>query len=225
MTRPALNPVQANGFDMADFCPDSEVASENPAQASCAYAANAGSEGSYATDGTTEKGVMTDHFSEGGTSLSSPLWLGMWALVQAHHDAGNSSASSLGFASPLIYSLAQGQTKAGSGTSDDFTDITVGASPLPAHPGWDVPTGWGSPNLKNLIADASDTPGQTAPAVTTGRSARILRRSWRRRQVDRRVPMPLMTRARMRWTASTGSRTISSTWSRAHSASRRMARS
>ena len=38
------------------------------------------------TDGTSQSGLMTDHFSEGGTSLSSPLWVGMWALVQAHHD-------------------------------------------------------------------------------------------------------------------------------------------
>ena len=165
---PRTAPVQANGIDMVDFCPASEAASENtppnegPVSPACVYDANGGSAGTYTTDGTAEPGVMTDHFSEGGTSLSSPLWLGMWALVQAHHDAGNASASSLGLASPLIYKLAQGPA-----TSHDFTDITLGANPLPAHPGWDFPTGWGSPVLKYLIADASGTPGNTAPQVTT----------------------------------------------------------
>jgi hypothetical protein len=160
----STSPVQANGFDMVDFCPASEVVSENPAQASCSYAASGGTAVTKTTDGTTEQGDMTDHFSEGGTSLSSPLWLGMWALVQAHHDAGNAPAGSLGLATPLIYGLAQGTTKAaGSGSTRDFNDISVGGNPLPAHPGWDFPTGWGTPNVKYLAEDASGN-ASTLPA-------------------------------------------------------------
>lgn len=157
---PTAQPVQPNGFDMVDFCPDSEVASENPAQASCAYDANGGTEDKTTTDGASESGVMTNNFSEGGTSLSSPLWVGMWALIQAHHDAGNTAAGSLGLATPLIYKLGSDATT----DARDFYDVTVGSNGLPAAPGWDYPTGWGSPNVAALTEDASGTPGSTVPA-------------------------------------------------------------
>jgi len=167
---PRTSPVQANGYDMVDFCPDSQAAGENPAEPNCGYDANGAAHTTVSTDPGTcgsagtcsESGYMTDHFSEGGTSLASPLWLGMWARVQAHHDAVDpqtlTAGHSLGFANPLIYKLAQGAS-----TADDFNDVTVGANPLPAGPGWDFPSGWGTPNLKNLIADASGTPGDTSP--------------------------------------------------------------
>ncbi len=154
-------PFQANGYDMVDFCPEA-VSVTDAAEPNCGYN---GARGTPATDpGSGEKGTMTDHFSEGGTSLSSPLWLGIWARVQAHHDPVDPStltpdpSSSLGFANPLIYKLAQGAK-----TSHDFSDVTVGANPLPAGPGYDFPTGWGSPNVANLIADATGD-GKTAPA-------------------------------------------------------------
>jgi hypothetical protein len=151
-------PFQANGYDMADFCP-ATPAPTDAASPNCGYN---GARGTPATDpGSGEKGVMTDHFSEGGTSLSSPLWLGMWARVQAHHDAVDPQtlvgSNSLGFANYAIYKLAQGAK-----TSHDFSDVTAGANPLPAGPGYDFPTGWGSPNLSNLIADATGD-GNTDP--------------------------------------------------------------
>jgi hypothetical protein len=154
-------PFQANGYDMVDFCPE-PVSVTDAAEPNCGYN---GARGTSATDpGSGEKGTMTDHFSEGGTSLSSPLWLGIWARVQAHHDAVNPStlaadpSSSLGFANPLIYKLAQGDK-----SSRDFSDVTLGANPLPAGPGYDFPSGWGSPDVSNLIADATGD-GKTAPA-------------------------------------------------------------
>ncbi|HZU60184.1 MAG TPA: hypothetical protein VE983_04420, partial [Solirubrobacteraceae bacterium] len=67
---------------------------------------------------------------------------------------------SLGLASPLLYKLGQNSTTDGR----DFYDVTAGANPLPAAPGWDYPTGWGSPNVAPLTRDASGTPGSTAPA-------------------------------------------------------------
>jgi hypothetical protein len=153
-------PFQANGYDMVDFCPE-PVAATDAASPNCGYN---GARGSSASDPSSEEsGTMTDHFSEGGTSLSSPLWLGMWARVQAHHDAVDpqtltaNPTMSLGFANPVIYKLAQG-----SNTSHDFSDVTTGANPLPAGPGYDFPTGWGTPNLSNLIADATGD-GKTDP--------------------------------------------------------------
>jgi hypothetical protein len=159
---PRTQPVQANGFDMVDFCPQSEYTSENPAQASCGYAGNgAGKDATINTDSGPQQGYMTDHFSEGGTSLSSPLWLGMWARVQAHHDAGNDPHASLGLANALIYKLGSNTITGGR----DFYDIKLGGNPLPAAPGWDFPTGWGSPNLSALIQDANGN-SSTAPVST-----------------------------------------------------------
>jgi|GEM_PF-979527 len=144
------SPISANGYDMVDYCPPNEPTSTtDPVSPGCAY--------------NSRPGTMTDHFSEGGTSLSSPLWLGMWARVQAHHDAVNPKTlapnlrKSLGFANYVIYKLARGAK-----TAHDFNDVTIGANPLPAGPGWDFPTGWGTPNVTLLTEDASRNHG-TAP--------------------------------------------------------------
>ncbi|MDQ6617055.1 MAG: S53 family peptidase [Actinomycetota bacterium] len=82
----------------------------------------------------------------GGTSLSSPLWAGMWARV-------NQSAGGLGygFANETVYRLGKNPATKGR----DFFDITVGANGLyAAVPRWDYVTGFGTPRLTNLIADA-----------------------------------------------------------------------
>jgi pseudomonalisin len=167
------DPIQANGIDMVDFCPESEVSSENAAEPDCAYDANAGSEETVQTDDGSEQGVMTDHYAEGGTSLSSPLWLGMWARIQAHHDAVHRSTlaprpkRSLGLANEVIYRLGSNATT----DARDFYNIEVGANPLPAGPGWNYPSGWGSPNVTPLMDDA-DGVGGDAPAshVLPGKS-------------------------------------------------------
>lgn len=86
--------------------------------------------------------AFNDNFSEGGTSLASPLWAGMWARVAAAHD-GN-----IGRANDQIYKVASGPEYA-----QDFNDVVTGANPLPTTPGWDFPTGWGSPKLTGLIKD------------------------------------------------------------------------
>ena len=84
--------------------------------------------------------------SGGGTSLSSPLWLGMWARVQG------AAGHNLGFAAPLIYRLAGNASSYGR----DFYDITLGANGLHvATSGWDYTTGWGTPKVAGLIADAT----------------------------------------------------------------------
>ena len=92
--------------------------------------------------------VYADHFSEGGTSLSSPLWTGMWARVNAAHAGGP-----LGRANSTIYPIASGTNGASA-----FNDVKLGANPLPATPGWDFPTGWGSPNAGAYIAQLTAAP-------------------------------------------------------------------
>jgi pseudomonalisin len=87
--------------------------------------------------------VGADGFTAGGgTSLSSPLWMGMWARVQG------AAGHNLGFAAPLLYRAAS--TPAGYAAS--FTDVTLGGNGLHvATPGWDYTTGLGTPRVSGLI--------------------------------------------------------------------------
>jgi pseudomonalisin len=93
--------------------------------------------------------TYADHFAEGGTSLSSPLWAGMWARVNAAHMNAQRKPSPLGNANNVLYHVA-------STTPNAFFDVTEGANPLPATPGWDFPTGLGTPNLVNIIKAADN---------------------------------------------------------------------
>ena len=78
----------------------------------------------------------------GGTSLSSPLWLGMWARVQG------AAGKNLGFAAPALYKAAS--TPAGYAAS--FNDVTIGNNGLHnAGTGWDYTTGLGTPDVTGLI--------------------------------------------------------------------------
>jgi pseudomonalisin len=89
---------------------------------------------------------------EGGTSLSSPLMVGMWARVQAASRRGT------GFAAPAIYSVAENATK----YARDFNDYQAGTNgAYQAAPGWDYVTGWGTPVLTPLMKDVDQ--GRTAP--------------------------------------------------------------
>ena len=108
-------------------------------------------------------GVIVNGTSEGvlGTSLSAPLWQGMWARVSAAAPAGD--VVGRGFAAPLLYGI--GDSSNPSEYQNDFFDITEGDNgPYPALPGFDQVTGWGSPNLTNLM-DTLD--GTTSVTCTT----------------------------------------------------------
>ena len=90
-----------------------------------------------------------------GTSLSSPLWLGVWARIQA----AAKSSKGLGFANYQIYKLAQ------SSGGRDFYDVTVGDNqPYPATPGYDNTTGWGTPEISQIMQDLT---GRLTPAHNT----------------------------------------------------------
>jgi hypothetical protein len=106
------------------------------------------------TDYDPSSNTYADHFAEGGTSLSSPLWAGMWARVNAAHQNAQHKPTPLGNANDVLYRIAS--SPAG---STAFFDVTEGANPLPATPGWDFPTGLGTPVLANIIkaADGGNT--------------------------------------------------------------------
>jgi subtilase family serine protease len=95
----------------------------------------------------------------GGTSFAAPMWAGYLALVNQQLAA--SSSPTIGFINPTIY--AQNIT---SQYATDFHDITSGVSgSFSAVAGYDLVTGWGSPNGANLInALAPTTPTFTVSA-------------------------------------------------------------
>jgi pseudomonalisin len=95
--------------------------------------------------------TYADHFAEGGTSLSSPLWAGMWARVNAAHTNPQHKPAPLGRANDVLYRIA-----ASPAGSTAFFDVIEGANPLPATPGWDFPSGLGTPNLANIMKAADN---------------------------------------------------------------------
>jgi len=90
--------------------------------------------------------------SEGGTSLASPLMMGMWTRVQAASRRGT------GFADPLIYAVGRNSAQ----DAAAFNDYSVGTNgAYQALPGWDYVSGWGTPVLTPLMKDIDN--GNTAP--------------------------------------------------------------
>jgi len=106
----------------------------------------------------------------GGTSFAAPMWAGYIAL--ANQQAVANGDSTLGFINPTIY--AQNVT---SQYSTDFHDITSGTSgSYSAVTGYDLVTGWGSPNgvgLINALAPTSTTPAFTLAASPTAVSVAV----------------------------------------------------
>jgi subtilase family serine protease len=90
-----------------------------------------------------------------GTSLAAPLWQGMWARIQS----SDVNPSGYGFAAPTLNALGEGAT-----ASSDFNDITIGDNGYPALPGWDYASGFGSPNVANLITDTRAYVGSNSGA-------------------------------------------------------------
>ena len=100
-------------------------------------------------------GNISSYAGTGGTSLSSPLWMGMWTRIQA---AMTNQATGTGFADPLIYHWAETNPT-------DFTDIICCTNvPYPALPGWDYISGWGPPDLTKLMTDVA---GRTGPVIAS----------------------------------------------------------
>ena len=84
--------------------------------------------------------------SFGGTSCASPLWAGFAALV--NEQAANEGLPSVGFLAPVFYALGQSDNY-----SSAFHDVTSGnnywadsTGKYAATTGFDLCTGWGTPN-------------------------------------------------------------------------------
>lgn len=86
-----------------------------------------------------------------GTSCAAPLWAGFTALI--NQQAASLGLSSVGFLNPALYGIGQGSLY-----SSAFNDIVVGNDTWSSSPsqfyaasGYDLCTGWGTPNGINLI--------------------------------------------------------------------------
>jgi subtilase family serine protease len=97
----------------------------------------------------------------GGTSFATPMWAAYIALVNQQLVANGEAT--IGFINPTIY--AQNVTSA---YATDFHDITSGTSgSYSAVAGYDLVTGWGSPNGTGLINALS---GSVAPGFSLSSS-------------------------------------------------------
>lgn len=102
----------------------------------------------------------------GGTSLAAPRFAGFVALV---NEQAAANGETVGFLNPLVYTL--GQT---SNYSTAFHDITSGNNNgFNAVVGYDLVTGWGTPNGQGLI-DALAPTGGTSPYFTLAASPTAL---------------------------------------------------
>ena len=95
------------------------------------------------------------YFIVGGTSAGSPQWAAIAAL------ADQAAGHSLGDLNPAIYATGNSP----SNYASDFHDITFGNNELTGTPfgysaaaGWDGASGWGTPNVANLIPDLVSPP-------------------------------------------------------------------
>jgi len=93
------------------------------------------------------------YYHAGGTSEGSPQWAGIIA------DANQFAGHPLGFLNPKLYSIGSRGDNSGF-----FHDIKFGSNAFPfngvpgylATPGWDLATGWGTPNVEKLIRELAE---------------------------------------------------------------------
>lgn len=89
-----------------------------------------------------------DEHQIGGTSATAPMWAGIVALI--NQDLTRRHIHRVGFANRALYWIGQHQ---GQLSGPPFHDITLGNNlHYDATPGWDMATGWGSPNVGALAS-------------------------------------------------------------------------
>ena len=91
----------------------------------------------------------------GGTSFAAPIWAGYMAL--ANQQAVANGQATIGFVNPTLYTIGLS-----SNYNADFHDVLSGSNGDPATTGYDLATGWGSPNGQALIdalIGTAPTPG------------------------------------------------------------------
>lgn len=95
----------------------------------------------------------------GGTSASAPVWAGILALTNQF-----SKTDGFGNANHRIYQLGKQQETSASPRSLFFNDITVGNNSgggldgYQARPGYDLATGWGTPNVDRFARSLASVP-------------------------------------------------------------------
>jgi subtilase family serine protease len=88
----------------------------------------------------------------GGTSGAAPSWAAFAALYNQY--AVGAGRFRVGFANPMLYNLASNPQ-----TSAPYHDLTAGSNLFySATAGWDYATGWGSPQVSNLVVDITQNP-------------------------------------------------------------------
>lgn len=91
----------------------------------------------------------------GGTSLAAPRWAGFLALV---NQQAAETGETVGWLNPNFYSIGLG-----SNYNTAFHDITTGDSNgYPDEAGYDIVTGWGTPNGQGMINALAPTGGTSA---------------------------------------------------------------
>jgi subtilase family serine protease len=107
----------------------------------------------------------------GGTSAAAPQWAGFMALVNQQRVANGQPT--LGFLNPTLYSIGKGSTYTSNlhdtKTGNNFNSSSP--SKYSAATGFDLVTGWGSPNgpsLINTLAGGTPAPTATPGATPTG---------------------------------------------------------
>jgi subtilase family serine protease len=96
----------------------------------------------------------------GGTSFATPMWAGFLALTNQQSVANGNKT--LGFINPSLYTIGES-----SSYDSDFHDITSGSNGYSATTGYDLATGWGSPQaalVSALAGSTSTTPGYSLSA-------------------------------------------------------------
>jgi subtilase family serine protease len=85
----------------------------------------------------------------GGTSAAAPAWAGLVAMLNQQR------GGPVGLLNPALYALGREQARGGAAV---FHDIVIGsngttlARGFPAKPGYDLATGWGTPDVPALFA-------------------------------------------------------------------------
>jgi uncharacterized repeat protein (TIGR03803 family) len=104
----------------------------------------------------------------GGTSAAAPLWAGFIALV--NQQAAATGKPSVGFINPALYAIGKSSSYTSALhdiTTGNITNTCCGVTKFIASTGYDLCTGWGSPNGSNLISAllAPPVPVRITPAT------------------------------------------------------------
>ena len=99
----------------------------------------------------------------GGTAFATPMWAGYLAL--ANEQTALNGNPVLGFINPALYAIGLGPSP-----GVYFHDIISGGNNFGATVGYDLSTGWGSPNGRALIDALAGTPVPVATLSATSLS-------------------------------------------------------